>query len=112
MLFNIGVIARHPSYVHFIRNALTEENVEKYFEHLWETKPKAGECRVKRFVFDYEKLLSNIRDFNGLLSLVHDRRQLLSCFYIIKSRLGSNLFFCARSIILTSCAIYICYFFY
>lgn len=48
--FSTGVIARHPSYIPFIRNALTEENVEKFFEHLWETKPKAGECRVKRFV--------------------------------------------------------------
>lgn len=58
---NIGVVARHPSYVPFIRNALTEENVEKYFEHLWETKPKPGECRVKR----YE--LPGINAFNFVL---------------------------------------------
>ena len=42
------MIARHPSYVPFIRDALTEEAVEKYFQHLFDSKPVKGECRVKR----------------------------------------------------------------
>jgi len=46
----LGVIARHPSYVPFLRRALTEEAVEKYFMHLFESKPEEGKCRVKRFV--------------------------------------------------------------
>ena len=43
-----GVIARHPSYVPYIRAALTEESVEKYFKHLFPSLPEAGRCRVKR----------------------------------------------------------------
>lgn len=46
--FFAGVIARHPSYVPFIRAALTEESVEKYFKHLFPTPPEEGRCRVKR----------------------------------------------------------------
>ena len=46
--FFTGVIARHPSYVPFIRAALTEESVEKYFKHLFPSLPEAGRCRVKR----------------------------------------------------------------
>ncbi|XP_048589274.1 uncharacterized protein LOC5517726 isoform X2 [Nematostella vectensis] len=58
---NIGVIARHPSYVPFLRSALTEEAVEEYFKHLFETKPQKGHCRVKR----YE--LPGINAFNFIL---------------------------------------------
>ncbi|XP_078369232.1 uncharacterized protein LOC144653169 [Oculina patagonica] len=58
---NIGVIARHPSYVPFIRAALTEESVEKYFKHLFPTPPEEGRCRVKR----YE--LPGINAFNFVL---------------------------------------------
>ena len=47
--FLAGVIARHPSYVPFIRAALTEESVEKYFKHLFPTPPEEGRCRVKRY---------------------------------------------------------------
>ncbi|KAJ7371217.1 hypothetical protein OS493_027331 [Desmophyllum pertusum] len=46
---NIGVIARHPSYVPFIRAALTEESVEKYFKHLFPSPPEEGRCKVKRY---------------------------------------------------------------
>ena len=31
---NIGVIARHPSFVPYLKEYLTAETVEKYFEHL------------------------------------------------------------------------------
>lgn len=58
---NIGVIARHPSYVPFIRAALTEETVEKYFKHLFPSPPEEGRCRVKR----YE--LPGINAFNFVL---------------------------------------------
>lgn len=58
---NVGVIARHPSYVPFIRAALTEESVEKYFKHLFPSLPEAGRCRVKR----YE--LPGINAFNFVL---------------------------------------------
>ncbi|XP_072040932.1 uncharacterized protein [Amphiura filiformis] len=33
---NIGVVARHPSYVPYIRNALTEDVVRKYLQHILE----------------------------------------------------------------------------
>ncbi|XP_068719890.1 uncharacterized protein [Montipora capricornis] len=58
---NIGVIARHPSYVPFISAALTEESVEKYFKHLFPSPPEEGRCRVKR----YE--LPGINAFNFVL---------------------------------------------
>ncbi|XP_031554535.1 uncharacterized protein LOC116291504 [Actinia tenebrosa] len=58
---NIGVIARHPSYVPFLRRALTEEAVEEYFIHLFDGKPSDGKCRVKR----YE--LPGINAFNFVL---------------------------------------------
>ena len=48
LTFFSGVIARHPSYVPFIRAALTEESVEKYFKHLFPSPPEEGHCRVKR----------------------------------------------------------------
>ena len=49
LAFLAGVIARHPSYVPFIRAALTEESVEKYFKHLFPSPPEEGRCRVKRY---------------------------------------------------------------
>ncbi|KAK2567860.1 hypothetical protein P5673_007744 [Acropora cervicornis] len=58
---NIGVIARHPSYVPFISEALTEKSVEKYFSHLFPSPPEEGRCRVKR----YE--LPGINAFNFVL---------------------------------------------
>ncbi|GAB1604626.1 uncharacterized protein LOC115222636 isoform X1 [Argonauta hians] len=33
---NIGVIARHPAYLPYLRNALTEEAVQKYFSYLFD----------------------------------------------------------------------------
>ncbi|MEQ1755425.1 MAG: acyclic terpene utilization AtuA family protein [Micropepsaceae bacterium] len=42
---NIGVMARHPVYAPYIRAALTEASVAKWFEHLFE----GGKGRVERF---------------------------------------------------------------
>ncbi|KAL8585681.1 hypothetical protein ACOMHN_053179 [Nucella lapillus] len=44
---NIGVIARHPSYLPHLRQALTAESVETYFAHLFDS-PGAG-ANVERF---------------------------------------------------------------
>ena len=44
--FNIGVIARRPEYLPYIRAALTEESVKSYFAHVFEG---ARNPRVERF---------------------------------------------------------------
>ncbi|XP_028407686.1 uncharacterized protein LOC114530279 [Dendronephthya gigantea] len=45
---NIGVIARHPSYLPFIRAALTPEAVQDYFKHLFE-ESDLKRCQVYRY---------------------------------------------------------------
>lgn len=42
-----GVIARHPSYLPFIRAALTPEAVLEYFKHLFEESDQKT-CKVYR----------------------------------------------------------------
>ncbi|PFX16875.1 uncharacterized protein LOC111341614 [Stylophora pistillata] len=73
---NIGVIARHPSYVPFIRAALTEESVEKYFRHLFPTPPEEVHCKVKRYelpgINAFNFVLENALGGGGVASLRSD----------------------------------------
>lgn len=48
---NVGVVARHPSFVPYLRKYLTAEAVENYFEHLLDL-PHCyrGAPRVARYV--------------------------------------------------------------
>ena len=50
----VGVIARHPSYLPFIRAALTPEAVQDYFKHLFE-ESDLQTCQVYRCDFDFIK---------------------------------------------------------
>ncbi|PIK41308.1 hypothetical protein BSL78_21838 [Apostichopus japonicus] len=45
---NVGVIARHPSYLPYLKQALTEETVEAYFEHVLD-KSSPSEKLVTRY---------------------------------------------------------------
>ncbi|RMX40486.1 hypothetical protein pdam_00018819 [Pocillopora damicornis] len=73
---NIGVIARHPSYVPFIRAALTEESVAKYFSHLFPSPPEEGHCKVKRYelpgINAFNFVLENALGGGGVTSLRSD----------------------------------------
>lgn len=69
---NVGVIARHPSFLPYIKNALTAEAVAKYFEHYM--CPDAG--RVIRYdvpgIHAVNFLLDNSLDGGGIASLRPD----------------------------------------
>ena len=45
----LGVIARHPSYVPYLRQALTPEAVHRYMEHVFEDKSASVNDLVKRY---------------------------------------------------------------
>ncbi len=46
--FIAGVVARHPSFVNYIRRALTAETVDNYLAHLFEDRSGPVESRVLR----------------------------------------------------------------
>jgi len=58
---NIGVIARHPSFVPYIRQALTAEAVDTYMAHVFDDRSGDVSSRVQRFE------LPGIHGFNFLL---------------------------------------------
>ena len=46
-----GVIARHSSYVPYLRAALTPEAVDKYMSHVFEDRSGSVDDRVTRLVY-------------------------------------------------------------
>ncbi|XP_064609517.1 uncharacterized protein LOC135473588 [Liolophura sinensis] len=73
---NIGVIARHPSYLPYIRQALTSQAVEEYFEHLFEQIKHSTRSKVRRYevpgVQGFNFVLHNILGGGGIASLRSD----------------------------------------
>lgn len=72
---NIGVIARHPSYVPYIKNAVTPEAVEHYFHHTFEENAPLQD-RVKRYdvpgINGFNFVLKNSLGGGGVASLRTD----------------------------------------
>lgn len=59
----VGVIARHPDILPYLRQALTTEAVESYFSHLFENKSAPSHHKIQRYLktacvsFNIKKLL-------------------------------------------------------
>ncbi|XP_071489029.1 uncharacterized protein [Diadema antillarum] len=72
---NIGVIARHPSYVPYLRNALTSQAVQEYFQHVFEPTTE-GEELVTRYelpgIDGFNFVLKNSLGGGGVTSLRSD----------------------------------------
>ncbi|XP_072170735.1 uncharacterized protein [Diadema setosum] len=72
---NIGVIARHPSYVPYLRNALTSQAVQEYFQHVFEPATE-GEELVTRYelpgINGFNFVLKNSLGGGGVTSLRSD----------------------------------------
>ncbi|XP_041359605.1 uncharacterized protein LOC121375943 [Gigantopelta aegis] len=70
---NIGVIARHPSYLPYLRQALTAERVEAYFSHLFTDRKGPLSERIRRFdvpgIHGMNFLLYNALGGGGIASL-------------------------------------------
>ncbi|XP_046362784.2 uncharacterized protein LOC124139613 isoform X1 [Haliotis rufescens] len=73
---NIGVIARHPLFLPYIKQALTAEAVEQYFSHLFPDRIGPVCSRVKRFdapgIHGINFLLTNALGGGGIASLRSD----------------------------------------
>nr|CAB3262767.1 uncharacterized protein LOC100182932 [Phallusia mammillata] len=71
---NIGVVARHPIYMPYLRKHLTAANVEEYFKHLFEK--NAEKPLVERFelpgINGFNFLLKNCLGGGGVASLRMD----------------------------------------
>ena len=48
-MFFSGVVARHPDFTDYLRQALTPEAVEEYLAHLFEDRTGPLESRIKRY---------------------------------------------------------------
>lgn len=72
---NIAVIARHPAFLPYIREALTEEAVATYFEHLFENKSMA-QRNVRRYdcagIHAINFVLTDVLGGGGVASLRTD----------------------------------------
>ncbi|XP_070553527.1 uncharacterized protein [Ptychodera flava] len=70
---NIGVVARHPFYVPYLRQALTEEAVQQYFDHLIDAPDGRETKSVTRYelpgVYGFNFVLDNALGGGGIASL-------------------------------------------
>ncbi|KAL5012237.1 hypothetical protein ScPMuIL_010788, partial [Solemya velum] len=73
---NIGVIARHPSFLPYLRQALTEETVAEYFAHMFQDLDGPVHNRVQRFdvpgIHGMNFVLYNVLGGGGIASLRTD----------------------------------------
>lgn len=46
----VGVIARHPDILPYLRQALTTEAVESFFSHLFENKSVPSHHKIQRYL--------------------------------------------------------------
>ncbi|XP_064637287.1 uncharacterized protein LOC135493693 isoform X2 [Lineus longissimus] len=72
---NIGILARHPSYVPYLRQALTPRTVARFFQHLFEDGENPEEC-VERYelpgIDGFNFVLKNALGGGGIASLRTD----------------------------------------
>lgn len=73
---NIGVIARHPDILPYLRQALTTEAVESYFSHLFENKSVPSHHKIQRYdvpgVYGLNFVLHDVLGGGGIASLRSD----------------------------------------
>ncbi|TRY77738.1 hypothetical protein TCAL_08521 [Tigriopus californicus] len=74
---NIGLIARHPSYLPYIKQQVTEQSVAEYFRHLFDIDQQTHiEANVTRFdlpgIHGVNFLIENVLDGGGIASLRPD----------------------------------------
>lgn len=73
---NIGVIARHPALLPYLKAALTQENVENYFAHVFPSRDGVIERRIQRYevpgINGLNFMLYNALGGGGIASLRSD----------------------------------------
>ncbi|XP_061188925.1 uncharacterized protein LOC133197098 [Saccostrea echinata] len=73
---NIGVIARHPDILPYLRQAITPETVEQYFSHLFENEKLPTHQKVQRYdvpgVWGLNFVLQDVLGGGGIASLRSD----------------------------------------
>lgn len=92
---NIGVIARHPAFLPFIRHALTEERVAQYFAHVFQGPPVVKRYEVPG-IHALNFVLENSLGGGGIASLRPDPQgkafgQILSDIKLVNMPLLSSL---------------------